>query len=655
MRLICNGVALDLMEDATLSFKKENPLFAFDNLSCERTQSFEIPGTANNERILQLAKVPAFRGEGMRRRYECEMQNGTVVKRGYLYVDAYEKNRYNAIFVTGELFGLLRIRQAGTIADIVADDASTKWGDPITADMARQLAPTWRCVQYLQTFPNGVPYPSYSLKKVLDKAFNNIGVTPPTLPQSAGEIRVIPGKLNKIDTTTAITSEPKANSQSGDPMNSIYFDRRYFDEASIAYSNGMTGVCSSFSAYDPQDQWRTVHYLEVRPTDTAEVQRTIKCVRARFKMQITFPNDDRLNGIIVFRKDLMTAPYDLGNFYQTQAPEYGWGFQYEGSALTNTDYAMLSGRETVEDVDTWNIARTLGIAVKGATINVEAGDVIAFIRISDLQSTQTYQWQSGATRMARFEFTYNNGQSNYEREGMRGFDLPMSILSAEPDVEQRVYLQPNLPELTITDALKTLAHMYGRVINYTDAQGITLETLSDIQRWAQIRIDGKVMECEKLTRSFMDYAQHNTVEFDSYGNIYQSERVIIDYEIDNDNIAESRNMQTLPFSEGSESLQDQNTYRAVLIRNTDKQEIDKNTITRAGFRDDNLGRVGLMKNAVIQTLCEQSTSLTVSIRMTLTEYEAMSAKTLLLYDGTRYVWTEATWQKNVCKAKIAKI
>lgn len=654
MRLICNGVALDLLEGATLSFKKINPLFAFDNLSCERTQAFDLPGTANNERILQLAKVPAFRGEGMRRRYDCEMQNGTVVKRGYLYVDSYEKDRYKAIFVTGELFGLLRIKQAGTLAEIIADNIATEWGNPITAGVAQGTNPLWRSVRYLQTFPNGTPYPSYSLPKVLSKAFSEIGVTEPVLPEPARSIRVIPGELKKIDAKTTLISEPKVNSQNGDPMNAVHFDRRYFDEASIEYGNGLTGVCRSFVADNPGDVTRTVHYLEVSPTATAEVQRVIKCVRARFKMRITIPNDDRLNGLVVFHKNLMAAPYEFGNFYQLTGSILGWGFQQERSPL-NEDYAMLSWFDVDGDIDTWNQIRGTGWGARGRVLDVEPGDVLAFIWMSDLRSTTTYQWQDGATKTARFEFEYDNGHSNYEREGMRGFEITMALQSAEPEVGQQVYLQPNLPALTITDVLKTLAHMYGRVINYSDARGITLETLSDIDQWEQVRIDGRVIERANLTRSFMDYAQHNIVNFDSYGNIYQSERVSIDYEIDNDNIAEEKELQKLPFSEGSDPAQEQTTYRAVLIRNAASQNIDKDTITRAGHGDTNLGRVALMKNAVVQRICDQSTSLTVSIRMTLTEYEALSAKTILLYDGTRYVWTEATWQRNVCKAKIAKI
>ena len=59
MRLLCNGVALDLEAGATMSFKKTNPLFAFDALTCERTQAFSLPATPTSDRVLELARIPA--------------------------------------------------------------------------------------------------------------------------------------------------------------------------------------------------------------------------------------------------------------------------------------------------------------------------------------------------------------------------------------------------------------------------------------------------------------------------------------------------------------------------------------------------------------------------------------------------------------------
>ena len=83
MQLVCNGVALDLPEGAGLQFTQENPLFAFDNLKCERTTQFKLPATATNDRVLSVARVPAYSGEGMRRKFAAQLQAGAIVKTAF--------------------------------------------------------------------------------------------------------------------------------------------------------------------------------------------------------------------------------------------------------------------------------------------------------------------------------------------------------------------------------------------------------------------------------------------------------------------------------------------------------------------------------------------------------------------------------------------
>lgn len=106
MQLLCNGARVDLYDDASLQFTKKNPFFAFDELSAERTTSFKLPATPTNDRIFECARVPAYKGNGMRKRFDAELQCGVVVKRGYLYVKSYSKNEYEAVMVCDMLFDL---------------------------------------------------------------------------------------------------------------------------------------------------------------------------------------------------------------------------------------------------------------------------------------------------------------------------------------------------------------------------------------------------------------------------------------------------------------------------------------------------------------------------------------------------------------------
>ena len=67
-----------------------------------------------------------------------------------------------------------------------------------------------------------------------------------------------------------------------------------------------------------------------------------------------------------------------------------------------------------------------------------------------------------------------------------------------------------------------------------------------------------------------------------------------------------------------------------------------------------LQRVSLPLNAGIKTLCDESTSKAVQMRMTLLEYERITPKTLIYFDGVLYAWIELQYNKDIVTAKLAK-
>ena len=75
---------------------------------------------------------------------------------------------------------------------------------------------------------------------------------------------------------------------------------------------------------------------------------------------------------------------------------------------------------------------------------------------------------------------------------------------------------------------------------------------------------------------------------------------------------------------------------------------------KAAKTDKNMLRVSLQKIAAIQTLCDASTAVAIKARLSLVEFESITPKTALYYDGVRYVWTEAQWSKGVATFKLSK-
>lgn len=153
------GKFLDLPSDFDLQFTKKNPLFAFDDLECERTTSFSVPKTPNNMQIFGFSNDYHRRGVAMRERVCAQWQNGIVVKDGYLYVSKFSGNDFECIFVTGELLFLRDLRELGTVNQFIdssimcaLNGALINAGDSSDVNAARvkydvetssQIKPSW--------------------------------------------------------------------------------------------------------------------------------------------------------------------------------------------------------------------------------------------------------------------------------------------------------------------------------------------------------------------------------------------------------------------------------------------------------------------------------------------------------------------------------
>lgn len=206
MQLICNGESLDLNRDTQVSLKSLNPLFAFDNLSCERTTEFSLPDTPKNNSVLSIAKNPSFYGDGMRRRFDAHLIDGAIVKDGYLYVTKYSNGEYKTIFVTGELIGLMRIKNLGKIPQIVTFDDYVIAGQ-ITTDASKPFA----TIQHIQD--GGYKHPSSRIDSIVQKAVTENGLSPITLPASALYMRIVRGEVSPVNMVMNLTTQVTDSTQ----------------------------------------------------------------------------------------------------------------------------------------------------------------------------------------------------------------------------------------------------------------------------------------------------------------------------------------------------------------------------------------------------------------------------------------------------------
>lgn len=619
MRLICNNVALELYSGATLSFKKTNPLFAFDALTCERTQAFDIPATPNNERVFGLAKLPAYNGDGMRRRFDAELQDGTVVKRGFLYVDKYNGKNYNAIFVTGELYGLLRIKNAGKIADIWQPDEIALFGlDEYNADFSSVASDVrrWRNIKYRRGIGDIVP--SVSVDYMVQQLASILRVTVNT-PTSAKNLRILPPIAHSVREQT-ITISNRNNGVL--PVT---------DDDPTRLSNTITAGIDDILTPN-EDVVITYGQKRNEQTYLKDWNYLINTLNVRQDVVLKFP-------------DNFPADVFLCNVVDGRTIEFLGGYSFNKSefAIQGETYNNNTG-----ECVTLNEGVITGKPLAGRSVDVPFGSHIVLL--------------------TRKDYCHSVGDPvTYYYKNDWAFDLPdysytLTIKGTEDMVQTRgsiVRLADNLPDITFIELLKAIGYVTGKQLNYDDENGITFDDLN-VSAWDILDVSGMVLEITDITRTFGEYAQQNNVVFEDDELLFADEQLTQQYTVQNENIAESKELARIPFSPASYIIEDGNVR--AYVRNGEEETGEvytpaKNMLlqTNGTGGDIYMHRVELTKNNGLQILCNKSTSLTAKLRMTLSEFESIRAKTTLLCLGVQYVWTEATWSGNIAKINLSKI
>ena len=564
MRFNVNGQYLELPADFSLQFKKKNILFAFDNAECERSTTFKIPATPQNDRIFALSRQVQNVGAGMRTRYDAELQGSGVTKRGYLYVSSADQSAYNAVFVTGELLGLQALRSAGKIADFMS---FSETADYSVIGFTPQAAESriWDGVRY--TRPTGALIrPSIRLGQLYDAIFAQLGVTHSQIPAAAASIRIIPNEIKGIqaeDVTLTETARAMAT-------NGTY-------PVCLNVSNSIAGNVITYS---------TARVARKANNGATTYTGTARVFYTRQNIKITFPDD--------WNDDLF-----IGRFLSGYYPQ-------EEHLLEIFDF--LGDRSFDRDKN------VTGESLRGRSVEIEQGGTFLIISKDDY----AYMQESGGLTEG---WAISYGEYEVKIEG------------GELTSGAYVRLQDNLPDITAVDLLKYVAAFSGLMLNYDDANGITFDNL-DFGTWRNTELKN-VITLENITRVFSDYAQRNMVQFaDNRG---------ISYTIENDNLSVEKELQNMPFVQGG------GVADAIYI-----DDLTEGDVVGTNGGGNYLARVELPKNAGLQTLCDASTAVTIKARLSLVEYESITPKTTLYYDGVRYVWTEAQYSKDVVTFKLSK-
>ena len=582
MQLLCNGVFLDMPDSWSLAFKRSNVLFAFDKIACERTLSFDIPATPKNEQVFGLAKLPENNGAGMRVKFPCQLQADAVVMDGVLHVESYD-GAYKGVFVTGDLMGLQAIRDAGNLADL------HQWTNWLKVDNYTHPPYSTRTSMWAQTKYKGVPisHASMRLQQLIADACNAIGVTPPTLPEAAQYVRIIPPKMfalqeSAIVVTQVVTTNPTPSgvqvSQIDTNVLSEYFEK-------TANRQAVLQVIENVSTEPVSINYRG--YVQ-----------HLKCIN---DITLNFPSD--------FPSDVFVGYFD--------------------TAATTIGFTFLGDYSFTQDA-----SKTInGDSLAGRSVDLPAGAEFCFVKYTDFKyesdvpaDTETIGWLLAT--------------------GSTAYNLTMQGTTEEVTLGQIVRLQDCLPDITLVCLLKVVAAITGTALYY-DQNGISFDTL-DIASWPVLRVEN-VIKVTDIRRTFGEFQQHNYVAFEPDAAVMSSERLRLDYAINNQNIGAANDLQVIPFSEGTRAG-DYDGRQYVAISDDERWALGDAELNAGA-----LLRVGLPIVSTIAALCAKSTRVTLTARMTMQDYNRVTPKTLLQVGGVRYVWTDAQWQKDMAKFTLSAI
>ena len=411
MQLLCNGVYLDLYDNAGLQFTHSNPLFAFDDLKCERTTNFKLPATPTNDRVFSLAKIPAYSGEGMRRKFTCQLQAGTAVLDGYLYVANFDGKDYNAVFVTGELVGLQRIKDLGKLSELIEYTEAETYGGAGVSPTAAQYD-IWRNVNYIKPAGNTLR-PSLNGSRLYYDILLKNGIPAAPLPASLEGMRIIPAELKGANTAMRFKCTIADSQQPSSPAPTNNFNTLIFDSSLFEAENTEYGVAILQTGGTSPNNWFNVRQY-----------------KAKTNLTLVIP-DNWPDTLYI---------YDLSGVHEDNQGDSFYGERWFSKELNQSSVTAHGDR------------------LAGRSVEIAARETFSFV------DSRYYSYNSvtaiGGT-------TYNRG---FMLQDTPTFNTDYTIeVKTDAETGNLVRAQDNLPDITFIEYCKTLAALHGKVLNYKES------------------------------------------------------------------------------------------------------------------------------------------------------------------------------------------
>lgn len=697
IQLICNGVEVDVPRGTSIAWKNTNILFAFDKASCERSLTFTLPSTATNDSVFELCRLPQYIGQGFRRLYDAEYRDGLLVKRGYAYVTQSHKSGYNVTLIVGELTALKRLKDAGKVGDILPDAFMVVPKAVENANIAEysglkvlkvmqtrtQVADNDGNLQIVQL------QPSWCFRPLLVDVLNELQV-PFTLPSVAENLRIYKKGFSdrkenarfygsRLDSAPAT---PSLDTLATDLSNEIgvegkldgiievktldlyaqSFQGAVWRDGAQQYNHNMVGN-GNYNGGNGCKKW----YYK------AQVYHTLQ--PCTFTMAADYPEDlfllviyprEGVVGTPFCHQEISSSHWDDPTYSEYKDISHNDHNDYLGGrvmwkAVPLGESGKFGAQAWDEDngiADTSAPASISGEELASRSFKVPSDCYFMVVRPEDyaLACSQSYEaiepTDGGLYYMSEYIDNWQPSFRAYE------FYAEVKVGVDDEPTEWSINKSANLPDVTALDMLKTLANVSGKVLYYTDANGITFEDLL-LTDFTPLDLTSKLISIKTLKPKFGEFVKSNIVKYTDDDMTTERQMLSVDYESNAAILKDSKDIYVTPFSciaERDVAISGDDVVRRALIVNPDgTEQPSKDALLLSDANDVWLHRQPIVKNATIQRLCKEPLTIEATLHMSNYDYSQIQPFSLIHINGVDYVWTESSWQKGTATLTLSKL
>lgn len=614
MQLLCNGVYLDLPSNAKFSLKRQNNVFAFafEEMSTNRTTEITLPATTTNNRVFGLSGMPETYGTGMRRVFDAELIDGVIVNKGKLYVTKYsvKDKQYSAVFTFGELLTFKAVKEAGKIAKY-ADDTTTPLDYEVSADTINTPYP-FNCVKYRQGNAERLVSPSVSAKYIIANCAAQLGIQINT-PAVCDYLRIVaPLPQPMQEEIVHFTNE-------------AYNPLPVKDGGTPSLANLLQADCTLLEAVE----YSFVTYAELNSAthDVAkDWEYLLGVIYTHQDLTFTFPDDFPEDVFLIKFNRGQSVPGAvefLGDYSFTKSLNFDESYNHETGECITTDDCHVSGE-----------------SLAGRSVDIPTRSYIMFVTPRD------YVYALNDTeRFVKDDWAFT--QFNYNRQ-IRVVGTSDEMLSNED-----VRLKDNLPDIDLVELLKSVAVLSGTVLRYNEQNGVTFDPVN-YEQYQFIDLTPKIISIKEMERNYNGWSKMNLYRFKEDSLVPSYLNIMQPYAIDSDFISDENTLYEIPFSCASQ-ITEGDEQRAFVANDKEDAKEFMLMVVNGHPGDIYMHRVSIPEVDAISKLCEESTTIQVSASMNPLEYGLLKEDSLVIINGTRYIWIDSTYSNGVAELRLAKI